>query len=132
MLTITIEPGVHKFDWDATAEEFKGLCDKMEQLAADQGHDPMQVANATIHMTATKGLSKDATQQRGQVSWIVYGVLRYAADNVDLANMVDHAGVISGPKTVFDLAAHQNVKAKITVHGNEITMELAGSSPLDS
>jgi len=39
---------------------------------------------------------------------------------------------LSGPPTVFDLAAHQNVKAKIKVVGNEISMELAGSSPLDS
>jgi len=28
--------------------------------------------------------------------------------------------------------SHQNVNAKIRVRGNEITMELAGSSPLDN
>jgi hypothetical protein len=134
VLTVTIETakGVHKFDCDATSEEFQGLWDRMEEMAEDEGHDPRQVANAAIHMTATKGPSKDATQRRGQLNWIVYAVLCYVADNVDLANMVGQAGVLSGPPTIFDLAAHQNVKAKIKVEGNEIKRELAGSAQLDS
>jgi hypothetical protein len=33
---------------------------------------------------------------------------------------------------MFDLAAHQHIKATIRVRDNMITMELAGRSPLDS
>jgi hypothetical protein len=45
MLTITIDTakGSHEFNWDATAEEFQRLCDWMEQLAAEEGHDPRDI-----------------------------------------------------------------------------------------
>jgi hypothetical protein len=58
--------------------------------------------------------------------WMVYAVLRHTAENVDVARMVDVAGVMAGPPTMFDLAAHQHIKAKIRVRDKTITMELAG------
>jgi hypothetical protein len=63
---------------------------------------------------------------------MVYAVLRHTAENVDVARMVDHAGVIAGPPTMFDLAAHQHIKAKIQMRGKKIAIEVAGHSPLDS
>jgi hypothetical protein len=134
VLTIAIDTakGVHQFDWNATAEEFQRLCERVEGLAADEGRDPRDVAAAMIHTTATKGVDNDPIKQRGQATWIVYAVLRHTAANIDVARMVDHAGAIAGPPTMFDLAAHQHIKAKIRVHDKEISMELAGHSPLDS
>jgi hypothetical protein len=64
--------------------------------------------------------------------WMVYAVLRHTAENVDVARKVDVAGVMAGPPTMFDLAAHQHIKAKIRVRDKTITMEPAGHSPLDS
>jgi hypothetical protein len=134
MLTIAIDTakGSHEFNWDATAEEFQRLCDWMEELAAEEGHDPRDIAAAAIHATAAKGADDDPVRQRGEAMWMVYAVLRHTAANVDVAKMVDQAGVIAGPPTMFDLAAHQHIKAKIQVRDNTITMELAGHSPLDS
>jgi hypothetical protein len=137
VLTITIDNAKGKgnptrFDWEASPEEFKRLCDDVEVLAADEGREPIDVAMAAIHMIATKGQHKGEVQQRGPRVWVVYAVLRCAADKVELANMVDMAGVISGAPTVFDLAAHQHVTAKIRVRDDAITMELAGQPPLDS
>jgi hypothetical protein len=60
-------------------------------------------------------------------------VLRYAADNIDLAKMVDLAGVIMGPPTVFDLAERQHIKATMRLRGKDaIEMAVTGASPLDS
>jgi hypothetical protein len=134
MLTIAIDTakGIHQFDWDATAEEFHHLCDRMEQLAAEEGYDPRDIAAAAIRTTAVNGADNDPVKQRGQAMWIVYAVLRHTAENVDPPKMVDHAGVIAGPPTMFDLASHQHIKAKIRVDNNAISMELAGRSPLDS
>ena len=135
MLSITIDSanGVPiKFDWEATSEEFQRLCNRLEEMAADEGLDPTDFAHTAIHMTATRGELNDEAQCRGQRVWIVYAVLRYVADNVDLSEMVDHAGVITGPLTVFDLAEHQHIKATMRVGDNRIDMDVTGGSPLDS
>ena len=127
MLTISVggDKGT-KFVWDGTPEEFRNLWNDVEETAASEGHDPRNVANGVIHATAIRGRLNDAVQRRGQAQFIVYAVLRYAADNIDLCKMVDQAGVITGPLTIFDLAAHQHVTAKIQVRDNKITIELAG------
>ena len=62
----------------------------------------------------------------------MYAVLRYVADNVDLSEMVDHAGVITGPLTVFDLAEHQHIKATMRVGDERIEMAVTGAPLLDS
>jgi hypothetical protein len=46
--------------------------------------------------------------------------------------MVDHAGVITGPLTVFDLAEHQHIKATMRVGDERIEMGVTGASLLDS
>jgi hypothetical protein len=89
-------------------------------MAADERLDPTDFAHSAIHMTATRGELNDEAQRRGQRVWIVYSVLRYVADNVDPSNMVDHAGVITGPLTVFDLAEHQHIKATMWVGDKRI------------
>jgi hypothetical protein len=134
MLTIAIDTakGVHEFNWDATAEEFYRLCDTMEELAAEEDQDPRNLANAMIHTTVANGVDDDPVKQRGQAMWMVYAVLRHTAENVDVTRMVDVAGVIAGPPTMFDLAAHQHIKAKIQTRGEKIAIEVAGHSPLDS
>ena len=135
MLSITIDSanGVPiKFDWEATSEEFQRLCNRLEEMAADEGLDPTDFAHTAIHMTATRGELNDEAQRRGQRVWIVYAVLRYVADNVDLSEMVDHAGVITGPLTVFDLAEHQHIKATMRVGDNRIEMAVTGAPLLDS
>jgi hypothetical protein len=135
MITITIDRAKGKpiqFSWDATAEEFRHLYNHFEELTANEGRDPQEIANAVIHMLATKGELKDPVQRRGQRTWTVYAVLRYAQDNIDLSNMVDQAGVLTGPPTIFDLAEHQHIKTKMRVGDGTIQMELSGSSPLDS
>ena len=135
MLSITIDSanGVPiKFDWEATSEEFQRLCNRLEEMAADEGLDPTDFAHTAIHMTATRGELNDEAQRRGQRVWIVYAVLRYVADNVDLSEMVDHAGVITGPLTVFDLAEHQHIKATMRVGDERIEMGVTGASLLDS
>jgi hypothetical protein len=135
MLTITIDStkGVPiKFDWEATAEEFEDLWNDMEGAAESQGCDARNIGLAAIHMTATKGEVKDKVQRRGQRGWIVYAVLRYVADKIDLSKMVDHAGVITEPLTVFNLAEHQHIKATMRVGDNRIDMDVTGGSPLDS
>ena len=135
MLSITIDSakGVPiKFDWEATAEEFEDLWNAMEGMAESQGHDARNIALAAIHMAATKGEVKDKVQRRVQRVWIVYAVLRYLADNIDLSKMVDHAGVITEPLTVFDLAEHQHIKATMRVGDNRIDMDVTGGSQLDS
>jgi hypothetical protein len=134
VLTIAIDTakGIHEFNWDATAEEFHNLCERLEELAAQEGHDPRDIAAAAIRTTAVNGADNDPVKQRGQAMWMVYAVLRHTAENIDVARMVDQAGVIAGPLTMFDLAEHQHIKAKIRVHDNTITMELDGHSPLDS
>jgi len=135
MLSITIDSanGVPiKFDWEATSEEFQRLCNRLEEMAADEGLDPTDFAHTAIHMTATRGELNDEAQRRGQRVWIVYAVLRYVADNVDLSEMVDHAGVITGPLTVFDLAEHQHIKATMRVGDKRIEMAVTGASLLDS
>jgi hypothetical protein len=134
MLTIAIDTakGIHQFNWDATSEEFHRLCDTMEELAAEEGQDPRDLANAMIHTTVANGVDDDLVKQRGQAMWMVYAVLRRTAENVDVARMVDVAGVIAGPPTMFDLAAHRHIKAKIQMRGEKIAIEVAGHSPLDS
>ena len=135
MLSITIERAKGspiKFNWRATAEEVERLWNEMEKMAETKGHDPGDLANQVIYITATKGVAKDKVQQRGQMNWIVYAVLRYVADNVDLSEMVDHAGVITGPLTVFDLAEHQHIKATMRVGGERIEMAVTGAPLLDS
>ena len=135
MLSITIDSakGVPiKFDWEATSEKFQRLCNRLEEMAADEGLDPTDFAHTAIHMTATRGELNDEAQRRGQRVWIVYAVLRYVADNVDLSEMVDHAGVITGPLTVFDLAEHQHIKATMRVGGERIEMAVTGAPLLDS
>ena len=129
MITIAIDTakGSHEFNWDATAEEFQRLCDWMEQLAAEEGHDPRNIAATAIHTTAVNGADDDPVRQRGQAMWMVYAVLRHTAENVDVARMVDVAGVMAGPPTMFDLAAHQHIKAKIQMRGDKIAIEVAGS-----
>lgn len=62
----------------------------------------------------------------------MYAVLRYAADNIDLANMVEQFGVITGAPTIFDLAEHQHIKATMRLRGNSIEMSVTGISSLDS
>jgi hypothetical protein len=65
--------------------------------------------------------------------WIVYAVLRCAADNIDLTEFIDYAGALAGPPTIFDLAEHQRIKAEISIDNNRAyTINLTGSSPLDS
>lgn len=135
MLTITIETAKGdpiQFDWDATSEEFQHLYNSLEELAADQGINPRDIATKAIHMMGTKGELDDMVKRRDQGAWVVYAVLRYVEENVDLANMVDLAGVITGPPTIFDLAAHQHVKAGMRIVGDAIEMDLIGRSPLDS
>jgi hypothetical protein len=135
MLSIAIDSakGVPiKFDWEATSEEFQCLCNRLEEMAADEGLDPTDFAHTAIHMTATRGELNDEAQRRGQRVWIVYAVLRYVADNVDLSEMVDHAGVITGPLTVFDLAEHQHIKATMRVGDKRIEMAVTGAPLLDS
>ena len=115
MLSITIDSanGVPiKFDWEATSEEFQRLCNRLEEMAADNGHSPADFAGKAIYMMATDGEPNNHLERRGQRMWIVYAVLRYAADNIDLAKMVDLAGVIMGPPTVFDLAEHQHCQRR--------------------
>jgi hypothetical protein len=77
---------------------------------------------------------KDEIAERGYRMWVVYAVLRSAADRIDLTGLVEHAGVLEGPPTIFDLAEHQQIKAEISVDtkNKQFTMELAGRSPLDS
>jgi site-specific DNA recombinase len=77
---------------------------------------------------------KDEIAERGYRMWVVYAVLRSAADRIDLTGLVEHAGVLEGPPTIFDLAEHQQIKAEISVDtkNKQLTMKLAGRSPLDS
>jgi len=135
MLTITVKTkgrAPYEFEWDGSLEEFHQLWDEMESLADRSGLDPLDVASAAIRTTATERQRKNATEARGQAAWIVYAVLRHAADNVDFASMIDRAGVLAAPPTVFDLAAHQHIKAEIVVDNKSATISLTGSSLLDS
>jgi len=135
MLTITIYRTTKgdpiQFDWCATSEQFKNLCDHLEKFAANDGHEPKAIAGKAIHLIATKDEPKSEVQRRGQRVWAVYAALRYAEENVDLTDMVDRAGVITGPPTIFDLAEHQHMKAEMRVRGNAIDVKLSGRS-LDS
>jgi hypothetical protein len=135
VLTISIDTAkeAYQFDWYATSEEFHRLYDDVEEAAANEGLDPMDIATVAIHLIATKGMPSDAVRQRDQANSIIYAVLRFAADNLDLSKMVDHAGVIVGTPTIFDLAEHQHMTAKIRVGSkNAFLIELAGRSRLDS
>src|SRR5262245_39821538 len=114
MLSITIDRTTGdpiQFDWEATAEEAQHLYSHLEEVATSEGREPRDVANAAIQLLATKGELKSEVQRRGQRVWVVYAVLRFAKDNVDLSNMIDQAGDMSGPPTIFDLAEHQRIKA---------------------
>lgn len=131
MLAITVKANGHdpyKFEWNGSSEEFHKLWDDMETLADSGGHDPIEVANAAILQVATH---KNEIA-RGHAIWIVYAVLRHAVDNIDLTDLIDHAGVLAGPPTIFDLAEYQHIKAEISVDSNRATIKLTGSSPLDS
>ena len=137
MLSITIDNAKGavpiQFEWEATSEEFQLLYDHLEEMAADKGHSPADFAGKAIYMMATDGEPNNHLERRGQRMWIVYAVLRYAADNIDLAKMVDLAGVIMGPPTVFDLAEHQHIKATMRLRCKDaIEMAVTGASPLDS
>jgi hypothetical protein len=122
-----------KFDGEGTPEEFKRLCNGLEEIATNEGYDPKAIAGKAIHMIATQGEPpKIETVRRGQQAWAVYAVIRYAEENVDLANMVAQAGVITGPPTIFDLASHQHIEAEMRILDNKIQVKLNGSSPLDS
>lgn len=128
MLTITIESAkgvLVKFDWEATSEEFERLYNAMEQMAESQGHNPSDVANQVIRMVATKGeLIDDEVQRRGQGTWIVYAVLRYASEKIDQPQIIDQAGVIKGTPTIFDLAEHQHIKATMRLGDKRIEMNV--------
>jgi hypothetical protein len=130
MLAITVKAkgrDPHKFEWNGSSEEFHKLWDDMERLADGSGQDPIEAANAII-LAATH----ENEIARGHAVWIVYAVLRHAADNIDLTGFIDHAGVLAGPPTIFDLAEHQHIKAEISIDNNHATIKLTGSSPLDS
>jgi len=135
MLSITIERAKGspiKFNWRATAEEAERLWNEMEKMAETKGHDPGDLANQVIYITATKGVAKDKVQQRGQMNWIVYAVLRHASERIDMSKMIDQAGVIKGTPTVFDLAEHQHIKAAMRLDDKGIVMSITGASLLDS
>jgi len=136
MLSITIDRTKGnkpiKFDWEATPEEFERLFNHVEKLAESAGHEPRDAAAQAIGMAARRGERSKEAERRGQRIWIVYAVLRYAQENIVLDSMVDMAGVITGPATIFDLAAHQHVKAEMRIRNNKIEMNVSGRSPLDS
>jgi len=137
MLSITVDSTKGavpiQFEWKATSEEFQLLYDHLEEMAADKGHSPADFAGKAIYMMATDGEPYNHLERRGQRMWIVYAVLRYAADNIDLGKMVDLAGVITGTPTVFDLAEHQHIKATMRLRGKDaIEMAVTGASALDS
>ena len=134
MLAITVKSedrDPYKFEWDASAEEGRNLWDEIERQADSAGHDPLEIATAAIVQARPP---KDEIAERGYRMWLVYAVLRSATDRIDLTDFIDHAGVLEGPPTIFDLAEHQQIKAEISVDtkNKQFTMELAGRSPLDS
>jgi hypothetical protein len=133
MLEITIksencEP--YSFEWDASPYEFQELWDDLEATGARIGRNPIDVANETIASIAAEGSSKSETEARGQKVWIVYAVLRRAAENVDFDGLEDYAGLINGAPTVFDLFAHQYFTVEISAGSGGATTKLTGRSYL--
>lgn len=142
MLTITVETqralestaefnwdfAVHKrekFDWEGSAEEFKRLWDHCETSARHNEVKPQQMADQVILAVADEGWLPDEEQARGQAVWIVYAVLRLIRQTVPIAGMTE-------PPTVFDIAAHQQVKANIISNGyDKYTVNLSGRPPVD-
>jgi hypothetical protein len=93
----------------------------------------MKIASGVIQQFYKEGEPKSENERRGLKVWVVYAVLRNAVNHIDLASMVDHAGVIAAPPTIFDLAEHQDITAKVKVFkSGRIQMQITGRSALDS
>jgi hypothetical protein len=86
--------------------EARSLWDRCEEMATEQGHEAHEIASGVIQQFYKEGEPKSENERRGLKVWVVYAVLRNAVNHIDLASMVDHAGVIP---TIFDLAEHQGV-----------------------
>jgi hypothetical protein len=106
---------------------FTNYWDEVEGLADSGGLDPVEAAYAII-VAATH----ENEISRRHAIWIVYAVLRHAADNIDLTGFIDHAGVFAGPPTIFDLAEHQHIKAEIIVDNKQTRNNKANRKALRS
>lgn len=132
---IKMRPGVEDFSfgWDSSSDEARNLWEECEAMADEQGRDALAIAGAVIQGLYDHGEPQGEVAQRGLRVWVIYAVLRFAADRVDLADRVDHAGVLAEPPTVFDLAEHQQIKANVQlVKPGRLAVQITGRSMLDS
>jgi hypothetical protein len=121
------------FIWDGDSDDARALWVRCEDLARDDAHDPRTIAAAAIQEVHDHGEPKSLDAQRGLRVWATYAVLRFAAHEVDLSGLVDHAGVLAGPPTVFDLAEHQEIKAVVSLpEPGHLSIEINGRPSLDS
>lgn len=130
MLEITINGeghGPYNFHWNGSPDDLQKLWNDLEASAATRGHDPIEVANATIATIAAEGPAENESKALGQTFWIIYAVLRGIADKVDL----DSLGR-KGPEMAFEVAAHQHVTANILAVEDGFEISLAGRAQLDS
>jgi hypothetical protein len=73
----------YQFEWSGNADEFRRLWEHCEDASAREGHDAKDMA-AQVIATSSNIKTRNEVETRGMSVWIVYGVLRFAADNVDL------------------------------------------------
>jgi hypothetical protein len=132
-ITIKRPGGDFGFIWECSSDEAQKLWDECETMAAQQGRNAHTVAAAAIQSLYDRGEPKTEVAQRGLQVWITYAVLHAMNNSVDLDKMIDQAGVLEGPISIFDLAEHQTIKADVQmIERGEFKIKLSGQSPLDS
>ena len=121
------------FIWECNSDEAHELWDECETMADQQGVDASGVAGAVIQSLYKDGEPKTEVAQYGLRVWATYAVLHAMNNKVDVGKMIDQAGVLEGPISIFDLAEHQNIKADIKMsERGKLEIKLHGRSPLDS
>ena len=118
-ITVTIDAegqGSFTFDWEGDVQELQDHIDEIERLARRNELDLDEFARAALlQFPSTGPIAGPGGETQRMV--ILCSVLRLAEKYVDKL-----------PAPVLDCLATQNITAKVTIRGTEISMVIAGRS----
>ena len=104
-------------EWEGTREQILAMMRYVEERAAAGGVTPENLMQSVYAHLPTMGLREKRNEREFQQSIMVYGVVRLANEH----------GSEMPTCSLVDLIEEQDISAKVTVRGKEISMEVAGA-----
>jgi hypothetical protein len=104
-------------EWNGSRREILNAMRFVEERAVAGGVTPEALVHSVYAHLPTMGLREKRTERDFQGSVMVYGVVRYA--NEHAAEMPTYS--------LVDLVEEQDITAKVTVRGNELSMVISGT-----